>query len=100
MSSQSVRIYDDNMTLLSDIASNNTEIVSVVVGPLTWRTWSEPIVSNLPVITSPNPIEQLQITNDESIYLWYRRNVTLTRTSSRTLVQVQTRKENALLFFF
>jgi hypothetical protein len=105
MSGQSIRVYDDNMNLLydsanySDINSNNTEIVPVVVGPLEWRTWSESTVSNLPFTTSPNPIEQLTITNDESIYLWYRRNVTLTQTSSRTLVQVQTRKGNALLFF-
>jgi hypothetical protein len=62
----------------SDIVSNNTELVPIVTGPLEWQTWSEPTVSNLPVITSPKPLEQLNITNDETRYLWYRRNVTLT----------------------
>jgi outer membrane lipoprotein-sorting protein len=102
---QSVCIYDDNVNLLwnsvnySDINSANTELFPVVIGPLQWRTWSESSVSNLPVITSPNPIEQLYITNDQTIYLWYRRNVTLTEKSSNTLVTVETRKANALLFF-
>jgi hypothetical protein len=103
--SGSIRIYDDNVNLLwdytnySDINSDNTELFPVVIGPLEWQTWSEPNVSNLPVITSPNPIEQLQITNDETIYLWYRRNITLPETESHTIVKVETRKANALLFF-
>ena len=105
MAGQSVLIYDDNMTLLWDSANvsgihtDNTQIVPVIVGPLQWQTWSETPTSNLPVITSPKPIEQLQITNDETIYLWYRRNITLTETSSKTIVSVQTRTANALLFF-
>ncbi|CAF3494799.1 unnamed protein product [Adineta steineri] len=105
MTSQSVRIFDDNLNLLWDsanvsgIPSDNTEIFPVVIGPLDWQTWSEPVISNLPVVTSPNPIEQLKITNDETIYLWYRRNITLTQTQSHTIVQVETRRANALLFF-
>ena len=105
MHSKSVRIYDDNLNLLwdsanySDINSDNTKLFPVVTGPLEWKIWSEPTVSNLPVITSPNPIEQLTITNDETIYLWYRRNVTLPQTQSNTRVTVETRKSNALLFF-
>jgi hypothetical protein len=58
--------------------------------------WSEPSVSNLSVITSVNLIEQLWITNDETIYLWYHHNVTLTQTSSNKLVTVETCKANAL----
>ena len=106
MNEHSVRIYDDNMTLLwysddySDIASNNTQMIPVVVGPLAWQTWSESSAkSNLPVISSPNPIGQLNITNDETIYMWYRRNVTLKHASVDTIVRVQTRISNALLFF-
>ena len=56
-------------------------------------------MSDLPVLTSSSPIEQLKITNDETIYLWYRRNVTLTQVSPNTIVKVETRKSNALLFF-
>jgi hypothetical protein len=73
---RSVRIYDDNMMLLwdsanySDISSNNTQILPIVSGPLKWRTWSEPTLSNLSVISSPCPMEQLNITNDETVYLW------------------------------
>ena len=105
MAPHSIRIYDDNLSLLwdsanySDIKSDITELVPVVVGPLQWKTWSEPTVSNLPVTTSLNPIEQLVLTNDETIYLWYRRNVTLSQTQSHTIVSVQTRTSNALLFF-
>jgi beta-galactosidase len=105
MPSYSLRIYDDNLNIIwdsanySDIDSDNTKLFPVVMGPLEWKTWSEPVVSNLPVITSPNPIEQLKITNDETIYLWYRRNITLTQTQSHTIVRVETRKANALLFF-
>jgi hypothetical protein len=105
MSGRSVRIYDDSMKLLwdsanySDISSDNTQIVPIVPGPLPWRTWSEPTVSNLSVISSPRPMEQLNITNDETIYLWYRRNITLTTASARSLLRVQVRKSNALLFF-
>jgi hypothetical protein len=83
----------------TDIDSDNTKLFPVVIGPLEWKTWSEPTVSNLPVITSPNPIDQLIITNDETAYLWYRRNVTLPQTQSHTRVTVQTRRANALLFF-
>ncbi|CAF4807653.1 unnamed protein product, partial [Rotaria socialis] len=79
MNDHTVRIYDDNMTLLwdsadySDVASNNTELVPVVVGLQNWQTWSESSAkSNLPIITSANPIGQLNITNDETIYMWYR----------------------------
>src|SRR5690348_9724379 len=105
MSAYSVRIYDNNTNSLwdsaniSDISSDNTKLFPIVIGPLEWRIWSEPIVSNLPVITSPYPIEQLKITNDETIYLWYRRNVTLTETQSYTKVRIETRIANALLFF-
>jgi beta-galactosidase len=101
----SVRIFDDNANQLwdsanvSDIPSHNTEFVPVVVGPLEWRTWSEPLVSNLPVLTSPNPIEQLTVTNDETIYLWYRRNVTLTESQSHAKVKIDTRMANAFLLF-
>ena len=86
---RSVHIYDDNLTLLydtdnyNDIPSNNTEIVPIVVSPLPWQTWSESLKPiHLPVVTSPRPLEQLSITNDETIYLWYRRNVTLKQTSA------------------
>ena len=105
IASQSVRIYDNTMNLLwdsanySDISSHNTEIVPIVTGPLKWRTWSEPIPSNLPSISSPNPMEQLNITNDETIYLWYRRNITLRTASARSVLKIQMRKANALLFF-
>ena len=105
LAENSVRIYDDNLNLLYDSAntsginSDTTEILPVVVGPLEWKTWSEPVISNLPVITSANPIEQLYITNDETIYLWYRRNITIPETQSHTRFQVQTRRANALLFF-
>lgn len=34
----------------TDVNSNNTEIIPIVTGPLTWKTWSEPTVSDLPVI--------------------------------------------------
>jgi hypothetical protein len=101
-----LRIYDDNVNLLwdsnnySDIHSDNTMIVPVVAGPLQWQTWSESSkIISLPVITSPSPLEQLNLTNDETIYLWYRRNVTLQQPSKTTIITVQTRKANALLFF-
>ncbi|CAF1034774.1 unnamed protein product [Rotaria sordida] len=103
---QSILIYDDNMNLLwnsanySDIDSDNTEIFPVVVGPLNWQTWSESSkILNLSVITSPSPLEQLSITNDDTIYLWYRRNVTLKQASANSIIRVQTRISNALLFF-
>jgi hypothetical protein len=102
---RSVRIYDDSMMLLwdsanySDISSNNTQILPIVSGPLEWRTWSEPTLSNLSVISSARPMEQLNITNDETIYLWYRRNITLTTASARSILRIQMRKSNALLFF-
>jgi hypothetical protein len=44
-------------------------------------------------------LEQLNLTNDETIYLWYRRNVSLTQPSAHSVVQVQTRRANSLLFF-
>jgi hypothetical protein len=101
-----LRIYDDNVNLLwdnnnySDIHSDNTEIVPIVVGPIQWQIWSESSkIINLPVVTSPGPLEQLNVTNDETIYLWYRRNVTLQQPSAHTIITVQTRKANALLFF-
>jgi hypothetical protein len=106
ISGQSVSLFDDNVKLLwdstnySDINSDNSNFFPIVIGPLQWQTWSEPTVSNLSVVTSPNPIEQINVTIGQTIYLWYRHNVTLTQTSSTTIVTVQTRKANALLFFF
>jgi len=105
MAGQSVRIYDDKLVLLWDsanttgIINDNTEILPVVIGPLQWSTWSEPLVSNLPVITSPTPMEQLKVTNDETIYLWYRRNITVIQPATHSIIRVETRKANALLFF-
>ena len=106
MFNQTLRIYDDNMNLLwqsdvyGDIPSGNNEIVPVVTGPLLWQTWSESSrIVNLSVITSSSPLEQLSLTNDETIYLWYRRNVTLQQPSASTNIIVQTRISNALLFF-
>jgi hypothetical protein len=105
MSGRSVQKYDNNMILLwnsanySDIASNNNEIIPVVVGPLQWQIWSELVLSDLPKITSLNPIEQLIITDDDTVYLWYRRNVTLKQASAKAIIRVQTRIANALLFF-
>jgi beta-galactosidase len=105
MAGRSVRVYDDSMTLLwdsanpTDISSDNTQIIPIVSPPLQWHTWSESTLSNLSLITSPRPLEQLNITNDETIYLWYRRNITLTETSARSVLQMQTRKANAFLFF-
>jgi beta-galactosidase len=105
MSAYSVQIYDDNANRLwdsanvSDIPSDNTKIFPIVVGPLEWQTWSEPVVSNLPIVTSLNPIEQLTVTNDETIYLWYRRNVILTEAQSHTKIRIDTRIANAFLFF-
>jgi hypothetical protein len=105
MPAQSVRIYDDNLAILWDssnysgINSDNTKIFTIVPGPLQWQTWTESNRSNLPKITSLTPLEQLNITNDETIYLWYRRNITLQQAQANTIVTVQTRKSNALLFF-
>ncbi len=93
MAGRSVRVYDNNMILLwdsanySDIRSDNNQIIPVVPGPLQWQIWSEPVISDLPKITSLNPIEQLN------------RNVTLKQASANTIIRVQTRIANALLFF-
>jgi hypothetical protein len=105
MANSSVQIYDYDQHLLwnsantSDININNTAIVPVVTGPLDWKFYSEPSKSNLPKVMAPNPLEQLNLTNDETIYLWYRRNVSLTQPSAHSIVQVQTRVANSLLFF-
>jgi beta-galactosidase len=105
MSGWSVQIYGDNHNLLWDSANvsginvNNTALVLVVTGPLNWQFYSEPSKTNLPVIQAENPLEQLNLTNDETIYLWYRRNVSLTQPSSHSVVQAQTRRANSLLFF-
>ncbi len=53
----------------------------------------------LPKMTSLTPLEQLNITNDETIYLWYRYNVTFKEVLEKTIVKVQTCRTNALLFF-
>ncbi len=105
MAEKSVQLYDFSLGFLwnsanySDIISDNTKIVPIVTGPLQWQIWSEPHTSNLPVNTSLTPLEQLNITNDETIYLWYRRNVTLKQALKNTIVIVETRAANALLFF-
>jgi hypothetical protein len=105
LSGVSVSLYDDNVNLLwdstnySDINSDNTKYFPVLMGPLEWRTWSEPTVSNLPVTTSPNPIEQISLTVGQTSYLWYRRNVTLDQPSATTILSVEIRAANALLFF-
>lgn len=38
---------------------------------------------------TPNLLEQLNLTNDETIHLWYRRNASLTQPSEHSVVQVQ-----------
>jgi len=102
---RSVRIYDDNLILLwdsandSDITVNNTVKIPILTSPLQWKTWSEPTVSNLSVIISSKPLEQYNITNDDTIYLWYRRNVTLIKVSTQTPIMVQTRHGTSLTFF-
>lgn len=102
---KSMQIYDDNLVLLwdnanySDIPSDITEMVPIINDSLPWKVWSESIVSDIPVITALSPQEQLLLTNDETIYLWYRRHVTLQRALPNVLITIQTHMANALLFF-
>jgi len=104
---RTVFIYDDQLTLLydsndyHDIPSNNTELIPIVTGPFQWQIWSESSKSiDMPIVSSSRPLEQLNLTQDETIYLWYRRNITLKRAATNVRVQVQTRLTNALLFYF
>ena len=105
LASSSVQIYDYDLSLLwnnantSGIIRNNTAMVPVVTGPFDWKFYSEPSKSNLPKIMAPKPLEQLSLTNDETIYLWYRRNISLTQPSEHSVIEVQTRIANSLLFF-
>jgi hypothetical protein len=50
-------------------------------------------------MTSISPLEQLNLTNDETRYVWYRRNVTLKRALANTIIRIQTRQSNAFVFF-
>ena len=101
----SVQIYDYNVNLLwnsantSGILTNNTDYVTVVQGPLDWKYFTEPLITNLPTVTSSHPLEQLNLTNDETVYLWYRRNISLTQPSAQSVLLVDTRRANSLLFF-
>jgi hypothetical protein len=83
----------------SDVARDNNEIISVVSSPLKWQIWSETDLPDIPKNTSVYPIEQLKITNDDTVYVWYRRNVTLKRTLAKSIIRVQSRIANALIFF-
>ena len=105
MSPRSVRIYDEKFNMLydtsnyTDISSNNTQLVTIV-DAFQWKTWSESNQSNASIVSSATPIEQIAITDDQTIYLWYRRNVTLTEVSSHVQFTVPTRRGNSLLFYF
>ena len=106
METESVHIYDDQLNLLwnsadyRDIPSNISEILPIITGPLQWQTWSESTAkSNLSVVRSLNPLEQLNITNEDTAYMWYRRNITLKQPSATSIVRVQTCTANGLLFF-
>jgi beta-galactosidase len=78
-----------------------------VVKDLAWSFWSEPtgvsqpIVAGkkIPVLINKTPIEQLNVTEDDTARLWYRANVTVSGSGHIHLV-VQTRKANSLLVFY
>ncbi|CAF0982021.1 unnamed protein product [Didymodactylos carnosus] len=108
MTPLSVQIIDQNVKLLWDssdvsgVHGGNSIIIPVVQGPLQWQVWQEPIgqkIPFVPVIIKPVPYEQLNMTNDDTVYLWYRRNITLIEPNRYVVVGVQTRKANAMLFF-
>ena len=105
MSAYSVQLLDENSKLLwdsanySDIDANNTVRVSILNDPLDWKFYSELLQSNLSKIIASKPLEQLNVTKDETVYLWYRRNVTLSQPTSQSIIQVDTRRANSLLFF-
>ena len=105
LAGESARIYDNDLNLLwdsanySDIISDNTELIPVLTGPLEWRTWTESESSDIPKLLSLIPLEQLNLTNDETGYVWYRRNVTLKRALANTIIRIETRQSNAFVFF-
>jgi hypothetical protein len=53
-----------------------------------WETWSEPLPeyrSDQPALQTAQPVEQLQLTNDESDYCWYSSDVTIATGGAGTL---------------
>jgi hypothetical protein len=56
--------------------------------PTGWATWAEPLPAarqDAPALSVPQPVEQLQLTRDESDYCWYSTNIDLSAGGSGTL---------------
>eukprot|EP01113_Clastostelium_recurvatum_P013639 TRINITY_DN1727_c0_g1_i1.p1 TRINITY_DN1727_c0_g1~~TRINITY_DN1727_c0_g1_i1.p1 ORF type:complete len:771 (+),score=128.12 TRINITY_DN1727_c0_g1_i1:272-2314(+) len=110
----SVQIFDAELDLLYDSSSvsskivvNNTKIVPVTTAPFAFKAWSEPLNETSPVLgpsaiptaKSSRPLEQLNFTNYDTAYMWYRSNITLTFPYGTPIITVDTRLANALVFF-
>jgi len=106
LSGSTVQIYDKDFNLLwdssiyDDIIGDNTEYIPIVTGPLKWQTWTETQSLDLPKTLSVVPLEQLNFTNDETRFLWYRKNITLKSALDKSILRVQTRQSNGFVFFF
>lgn len=71
---------------------------SVIQNKFNWKWWNDKNFKNVPAVYNPTPIQQLTLTHDETDYLYYSRNITVTQLGTRNLI-VFTRKANAFLVF-
>lgn len=58
------------------------------VAPIGWGAWAEPLPTtrkDAPALTVAQPVEQLQLTHDESDYCWYSTSISLATAGTGTL---------------
>ena len=73
------------------------------VGSLLWRAWREPITKGRSLdptidVRSPEPIDQVHVSNDTSDYMWYSAEISFATSGKRTL-ELSTGVANAFLVF-
>lgn len=71
---------------------------TIIQNKFSWKWWNDRNYPNIPSIYSTTPLEQLALTHDESDYLFYTRNLSVSTSGQQTLIVVS-RVANAFLAF-
>lgn len=71
---------------------------TVIKSNFVWKWWNDRNYGNIPTFHNSTPVEQLALTHDESDYLFYTRNISVSSSGQQNLI-VTTQKANGFLAF-
>lgn len=101
MAPKSIVVLDGSENIIFNTSKVENVTINtnrVVLQKFAWKWWNDRNYQSRPAVYNSTPMEQLDLTRDESDYLFYTRNISVS-TSGQHHVVVITRKANAFLAF-